>query len=346
MSEKTYVVYQLRASDEERPFYIGKTFSGSNRLRDHLFISKQKGHKTRRSNKIIKVLKRGEEVLYEELGIFTKEEEAFQEERRLISLLGRKDLGTGYLTNHTDGGEGPTGIIWSEESKERLSASQRGRVRPGNPDEFGKVVTAFNSEGDPVGVFKSGKEACEVLGLTDKAVCHNLRGRTKQTYSVSGIGYRFRFGRSIENIGKVPPHGLTLNHYSQVGVRAYLDDGSAICDYHSCVEAERALGLGGKVVAKNVRGESSAVVGKDGVRIRFLPHPAPDRIAPRIPIPRHGTVAIRQFTIDGTIVGEFPSTVSASRSTGIGGASISKCLTGVHRSGGGFLWKYAEDKGP
>ena len=56
------------------------------------------------------------------------EQEAFEGEMDLISLLGRKDNGTGCLRNMTDGGEGgPQGRILSKESRAKLSAAMKGR---------------------------------------------------------------------------------------------------------------------------------------------------------------------------------------------------------------------------
>lgn len=56
------------------------------------------------------------------------EEEAFQHEIYLISLYGRKDNGTGILRNLTDGGEGASGVIMSEETKRKMSESLKGRT--------------------------------------------------------------------------------------------------------------------------------------------------------------------------------------------------------------------------
>jgi hypothetical protein len=52
---------------------------------------------------------------------------AFALERRMIRWYGRKDIGTGILRNVTDGGEGSSGAIHSEETKLKMSVAQKGR---------------------------------------------------------------------------------------------------------------------------------------------------------------------------------------------------------------------------
>lgn len=55
------------------------------------------------------------------------ESEAFEREKMLIRTYGRRNTGTGILVNLTDGGEGPSGWIPSEETKLKISAAKAGR---------------------------------------------------------------------------------------------------------------------------------------------------------------------------------------------------------------------------
>ena len=55
------------------------------------------------------------------------EEEALEAEKDLVSLLGRKKNGTGCLWNLTDGGQGTSGRLHSENSKRLMSANRRGK---------------------------------------------------------------------------------------------------------------------------------------------------------------------------------------------------------------------------
>lgn len=66
------------------------------------------------------------------------EEEAFKHEKYMIAVFGRKDLGTGILYNRTDGGEGGSGFIHSEETKIKLSELKKGKYVGKNNPNYGK----------------------------------------------------------------------------------------------------------------------------------------------------------------------------------------------------------------
>jgi len=58
------------------------------------------------------------------------EEEAFKHEIYMIAVFGRKDLGTGILHNRTDGGDGASGHVHSQEAREKIRKSKIGKNNP------------------------------------------------------------------------------------------------------------------------------------------------------------------------------------------------------------------------
>lgn len=102
--------------EDGTPYYIGKG-KGRRITRRHY----------RRDGKYFSAPK--DKVIYLKRNL--TEEEAFRHEIYMISVLGRKDIGTGILRNRTNGGEGPTGKVLSEETKRKISQSQKGIRRIG-----------------------------------------------------------------------------------------------------------------------------------------------------------------------------------------------------------------------
>ena len=102
-----YYTYAFLREDRT-PYYIGK--GKDNRA-------------YRRSKTDIKPPKDKSRILILKQNLI--EEEAFRHEIYMIAVFGRKDLGTGILHNRTDGGEGSSGRIHSEESKRKMSESSK-----------------------------------------------------------------------------------------------------------------------------------------------------------------------------------------------------------------------------
>ena len=97
--------------EDKTPYYIGK---GSWRR-----IYENKGRPCGRPKDISRVI-----FLKQNL----TEEEAFRHEIYMIAVFGRKDLGTGILYNRTDGGDGSSGAIVSDETKRKLSEVNKGKI--------------------------------------------------------------------------------------------------------------------------------------------------------------------------------------------------------------------------
>ena len=96
--------------EDRTPYYIGKG-------KEDRIYSKQKNIKPPKDKSRILDLKQN-----------LTEEEAFKHEIYMIDVFGRKDLGTGILHNRTDGGEGSSGCIPSEETKRKLSEVNKGKI--------------------------------------------------------------------------------------------------------------------------------------------------------------------------------------------------------------------------
>lgn len=92
------------------------------------------------------------------------EEEAFKHERYMITVLGRKDLGTGILRNRTAGGEGTSGWIPSEETRAKIEEANRNRSEKARAsmsralrgrrlgaDHRAKIVKGLIAKGVPCG---------------------------------------------------------------------------------------------------------------------------------------------------------------------------------------------------
>jgi hypothetical protein len=90
------------------------------------YIGKGKGKRVyKKSRKEINPPKDKSKIIFLKQNL--TEEEAFKHEKYMIDVLGRKDLGTGVLRNLTDGGDGTSGLLWSDEHRRKISETQKGQ---------------------------------------------------------------------------------------------------------------------------------------------------------------------------------------------------------------------------
>ena len=114
--DNNFYVYMYMDQDN-CPFYIGK----GKKLRYYPANHTYSNANTMTSNKIKSIGIDNIKVHFLHKDI--SEEDSFKWEAYWIAYLGRIDNGTGQLTNHTDGGEGVSGYIHSEETKLKMSNS-------------------------------------------------------------------------------------------------------------------------------------------------------------------------------------------------------------------------------
>lgn len=108
-AEMYYTYAYLR--EDGTPYYIGKG------KHDRAYRKNRK-HRPKSDDKIL--------ILKSNLS----ENEAFKHEIYMIAVLGRKDLGTGILRNRTDGGEGTSNVVRSQQTLIKQSLSKIGNKNP------------------------------------------------------------------------------------------------------------------------------------------------------------------------------------------------------------------------
>lgn len=118
--DTTFYVYVLCRPDG-RPFYVGK--GSGTRYLDHEGEARI-GHKCHKCNTIRKIWQAGGQVVYLTKLTTESEQEAYDEEKRLIALYGRKNL-----TNATDGGEGQSGRKGALAGAAKLTWEQVNEIR-------------------------------------------------------------------------------------------------------------------------------------------------------------------------------------------------------------------------
>jgi hypothetical protein len=121
--KKTYYTYAYLREDRT-PYYVGKG----------------KGTRAYRKNRVgVKPPKNRSRILILKKDI--TEEEAFKHEIYMISVFGRKDLGTGILHNKTNGGEGSSNV---NEKIKRLHSDRMKKLNE-NKNQKGQSIIAKNA---------------------------------------------------------------------------------------------------------------------------------------------------------------------------------------------------------
>lgn len=118
-----FYLYEMINPNKGLPFYVGK--GKLNRYTNHFNFNSSKNHY--KINTIKNILSKNEKVIIKI--IFRSDDEllVLKKENELVLKYGRLNNGTGILTNLTDGGEGLSGFIPSDELRKRWSESRKGQ---------------------------------------------------------------------------------------------------------------------------------------------------------------------------------------------------------------------------
>ncbi len=157
--ENIFYIYAHINPIKNEIFYIGK--GSKNRAFDNSRRSNYWNRITKKYNLIVDIL---EDNL--------TEEEAFERERWYIKRLGRKNIKTGKLVNFTDGGEGQSGRICSDETKKKMSLTRKGKPSPRKGAKLSDETKKKVSES------KKGKKLSEDHKIKIRNSCiNNNKGR-------------------------------------------------------------------------------------------------------------------------------------------------------------------------
>jgi hypothetical protein len=194
MTSSNFYTYAYLRKRDNTPYYVGKG-NGRRAFVKHEGISVPKDR-----SKII--------FLKQNL----TEEEAFKHEIYMISIFGRKDLGTGILLNRTNGGDGVSGHV---KTKKQIEANKKtGKSN----HEKGLGVHAFSKEERSGVSKKSGKIAYE-KGLGVHALTKEEKSKNGKKARDLGVGvHGLTKEERIENAKKGGKVGGKVNYEKSLGL--------------------------------------------------------------------------------------------------------------------------------
>lgn len=216
--EMYYIYSYLR--EDLSPYYIGKG-------KDQRAYSKGRNEvRPPRDKSRVKIIK----------GNLT-EQEAFELEKLYILMFGRIDNETGILRNKTDGGEGPSGRIDSEETRKKKSISLTGRkIRKETGEKISRVLRAKNMKhseehkrylSEKLKGRKCTEEHKRKVSEAKKGFRHTEEAKRKMSENSKGKKHtqEWKDRMSLITKSKAKPHRITFNDGRIIEVKNIQDWG-------------------------------------------------------------------------------------------------------------------------
>jgi len=156
--------------EDKTPYYIGKG------KEDRIYKTTGRNIKPPKDKSRIIFLKKN-----------LTEEEAFKHEIYMIDVFGRIDLGTGILHNKTNGGDGVSGWVPSEETKIKMGEAQKGRTH----SEETKIKMSEAKKGNIIL-----EETKIKMSEAKKGKTHSQETKIKMSESHKGENHHF-YGKTL-----------------------------------------------------------------------------------------------------------------------------------------------------
>lgn len=189
-----FYVYKLVDPCDGRPFYIGKGTKQSGkyfrRLEEHLkecrYAQNGSMNYTYKIRKILSMLAVNIKPVFEIIEESDDEEFIKQKEISLIAFYGRKDIGTGILCNHTNGGEGMIGYKHSADHRAKMKIDNKGGQATAIP-----VAQICTETGKIIKIHDSARQAGIELTNKSGAKSNINNACKKKTYAPYGFYWRY-----------------------------------------------------------------------------------------------------------------------------------------------------------
>ncbi len=232
---------------EYEPFYVGK---GTGDRIITTLIKNKSFYRTHKHNRIKSIKNRGYDIIaqkiYENLG----NEESLEIEKKIIKLIGRRDLHLGTLTNLTDGGDGRLESPHSKETKEKISKTKKEQALSIPHTEETKNILREINKGDRNPMY----------GKT-----HTDEVKEQQSLRVSGSNHpMFGKNHTDESIAKIKESrnkSVDQNELNRLSkernsksILQYDLEGIFIDEYESIKVAAEKTGLSESLIGKTCRG--------------------------------------------------------------------------------------------
>lgn len=313
-----FYVYELIDTRLGTTFYVGK--GSGNRCLDH-FIYRDNN---RLKHSIIdKILDLGMVVDIKIPFTTNIEEKALFYETDLISKHGRRNLNKGTLTNLTDGGEGVSGCIFSDERRLSISHRVRGKSNP----MFGRTRT--DEEKQQISETRKRKTA---LGLIPRR-----KHSEESKRHISECSKRY---------GKE-----TSERFSKAILQIDPNTGEVLREWKSLSEAKCALGTSVQNIGAAINTTNTMLVKGYLWRFKGDPNVVDGKLITISEILEYRNREIpskRVYQIDKTtkaIIKEWKSIHEIYKTLGINSGTLSKMCNrkGNDKTAGGYLWRFTTD---
>jgi group I intron endonuclease len=226
------------------PFYIGK---GTDNRDYHSAFDR---HNSFKKNKIKSLNKKNIKVLSIKVFEDLNEQDSFNIETSIIKKIGRRDLKLGPLTNLTDGGEGRTNIIVSDETKNKISKTKKSQNLHSKHTESTKTLLKQINQGqnNPFYGKHHSEEVKEEQSLRVSGANHPMFGKKHDEETIKKIKEKRNQVVIQEKMNQISKE---LNSKS---VLQFTLDGDFLKEYSSIKEASIETGLSESIIGKCCRG--------------------------------------------------------------------------------------------